>query len=559
MVCTTCFVSSKKDLKKDDSDSKTAHADMLPVEGTSSVISECDQGRPKLKLLEGKWKVSSRHREASEVHEPLSTSNVWADTAYQTEDYLTDESDARPIVRCGSSRNNRLATYSGHVIPNPVSLSVDGAKGSTSFQVMEASPGETENVSFMAASGLLDSLAKHSAEQHEDSCVQGSKYDALEVESDAQTDVESEEALMADLEQVPDAERQSMAPKSEEKWDCSVCAKTFLSSDSFRKHRRTHADPRPYRCRQCMASFSQSGSLSRHARLHERETPSARDKPFKCSFCGTTFTQASSLRRHMRVRAGAKACKGRRYQVRLSKALGEGSAAAASASAAGGKVYNCDQCWKQLSSAGNLKTHLKTHSSERPHACTLCPAAFKLAGSLKSHMKTHTDQRPFMCELCGARTKRSSDLALHMRTHSEERPFRCQQCQTPFKRSCDLLFHARTAHSSHKPFKCQECDAAFKRPVDLAVHKRKHTGERPFVCEQCGAAFAQSSNLSLHLRSHSDDKPFQCQECGAEFKLPGHLRRHLKTHGGEIACKQCGITFTSAYGLSIHMKRHKAD
>ncbi len=56
----------------------------------------------------------------------------------------------------------------------------------------------------------------------------------------------------------------------------------------------------------------------------------------------------------------------------------------------GKKSNKCSQCDYASSLAGNMKTHLKRHSSgEKPFKCSQCDYASSQTGHLKRHFKTH--------------------------------------------------------------------------------------------------------------------------------------------------------------------------
>lgn len=57
--------------------------------------------------------------------------------------------------------------------------------------------------------------------------------------------------------------------------------------------------------------------------------------------------------------------------------------------------------------------------------CSLCPKRFTRAYNLRSHLRTHTDERPFFCSVCGKAFARQHDRKRHEGLHSVEKKYIC--------------------------------------------------------------------------------------------------------------------------------------
>lgn len=77
--------------------------------------------------------------------------------------------------------------------------------------------------------------------------------------------------------------------------------------------------------------------------------------------------------------------------------------------------HMCPHCNQTFTRHHNLKSHLLTHSHEKPFPCSQCTARFRRLHDLKRHQKLHTGERPHMCEKCGRKFARGDALARHAR------------------------------------------------------------------------------------------------------------------------------------------------
>ncbi|XP_072306299.1 uncharacterized protein [Eucyclogobius newberryi] len=115
------------------------------------------------------------------------------------------------------------------------------------------------------------------------------------------------------------------------RYQCSICKKTFKYKSYLQIHKRIHSDEKPFSCPICTKTFISTSNLRKHMRVHTGE------KPFSCPICTRQFSDGSDLKRHLRVHTGE-------------------------------KPFSCSICNKTFSRGHHRSAHMSTHTKEEPHS-----------------------------------------------------------------------------------------------------------------------------------------------------------------------------------------------
>ncbi|KAJ3601725.1 hypothetical protein NHX12_032692 [Muraenolepis orangiensis] len=356
-----------------------------------------------------------------------------------------------------------------------------------------------------------------------------------------------------------DDSKQAYAVNKEGRYVCSVCQKTFKTTNILRTHLNTHNKQKNFPCELCGTEFRTKGSLIRHYRRHTDE------RPYRCVLCGLSFRESGALTRHLKsITPCTEKIRFHQYnEILVSKDGIQKSIdnmlvleppapredpelihqvhftvteqvvleqLPEEAMVATGPVGDNVICQAIINSGIGMETETTTTELSKLHKCPHCNRAFKGLNYLRFHIKSHSGYKPFKCPVCQKEFLTGYLLKKHMDVHVNERRYKCGECGKLYKTIGHVREHMR-AHSDERPFRCTKCNKGYKTKNALQVHLRTHADDKPFVCQFCLRGFREKGSLVRHIRHHTGEKPYKCNRCGRGFAEHGTLNRHIRAKG----------------------------
>lgn len=174
-------------------------------------------------------------------------------------------------------------------------------------------------------------------------------------------------------------EKPSTEVKSESRFKCRFCDRTYTVLGKLNRHMKMHTKNSKFKCKSCSKVCYDSYALRAHERTHTQQ------KPYVCQICDKRFSGLQNFKRHQKKHKDE-------------------------------KKFVCDDCGFRFITKSELKRHSVTHTNIKSFECASCSKTFAMKRTLVRHMRTHDDNLVRLeCQYCESTFKRKDNLERHIK------------------------------------------------------------------------------------------------------------------------------------------------
>lgn len=249
----------------------------------------------------------------------------------------------------------------------------------------------------------------------------------------------------------------------DEKNICTICHKTFSSSQSLYLHIKTH-----FICDMCQTECSSQVTYDKHIRLHVSTDPL---HPYKCHQCTETFELKEDVRQHYLIVHPT---------IKLQNTILQVTAPSLTQQVPHRQDYRCVSCNITFRNEQAYRNHTNSHKKKEGLRCSIGESTnniFPMPSPLTGSQIGILRAVKFSCRVCSMEFDNVGEVDKHTRTHLEE--------------------------DSEEERKCNICKKSFKTSIQLNEHLKYHLS-RAHSCPVCSKAFVNRTTLKIHLKTHNE-------------------------------------------------------